>query len=429
MRDLVGKDALLQQRIEDAVRASAEKFGYMPLYTPGVESFELFTAKGTAGEAVKDEIYYFKDKSDRELGLRFEFTASLARVAATSQLRMPYKRYQIGEIYRYDRPQAKRYRAFNQADIDILGVSGLQAELELMLIAKEVLTTLNIDAKIKFNNRKLLQSILENYVKGKETESMRSIDKLDKLSEEDVKKELKEKGLDDSFLDLIKKNSLEDVAKLETVKYSDGLKEVNEFITMLEENKLDFVELDLSIARGLDYYTGTVFEIKVESGPSIGGGGRFDKLVEAYGGQATPAVGISFGISRIFDYLKEKDDKIVLDGVFLFGLGVSYSKVLKVADTFRKNGLNAEEDLLGKNISKNIDYAEKKGYRYVGIIGENEAKTNTITIKDLESGEQKTLPIAKAIAFVKQEDKKNPWVGKIEEFRKFMEKAQKKKEK
>ena len=419
MRDLVGKDALTQQKVEDAIRYASEKYGYLPLYTPAVESFELFTAKGTAGEAIKNEIYYFKDKSERELGLRFEFTASLARVAASSQLRMPFKRYQIGEVYRYDRPQAKRYRAFTQADIDILGVNGLQAELELMMVAKEVLGELGIDAKIKFNNRKLLQSVLENFAKGKEIEAMRTIDKLDKLSEEDVKKELQGKGINVEILDVIKQNSLEEVAKLETVKYSDGLKEVNDFITMLEENGLDkMVELELSLARGLEYYTGTVFEIKADNGPSIGGGGRFDKLIEAYGGQPTPAVGISFGVSRVFDFLSEKNEKILLDGVFLFGLGVSYAKVLEVAESFRKKDIDIETDLLGRNISKNLDYAQKKGYKFVGIIGETEAKTNTITIKDIENGEQKVLPISKAITFIKEGEKKNPFLEGLKRFRK-----------
>ena len=421
MRDLVGRDALLQQRVEDAVRAAAEKFGYLPLFTPGVESFELLSAKGAAGEDIKDEVYYFRDKSNRELGLRFEFTASLARVAAASQLRLPYKRYQIGEVYRYDRPQAQRYRAFDQADLDILGVAGKQAELELMLVVKEVLSTLNLEAKVKFNSRKLLQGVLEKFAKGKEVEAMRSIDKLDKMPEEEVKKELKGKGIDPEVLDFIKKNSLEDVAKIEGVKYSDGLKEVNEFLTMVEENKLDFVEFDLSLARGLEYYTGLVFEIKVEKGPSIGGGGRFDRLVELYGGQPTPAVGISFGISRIFDYLKEKGDKIVLDGVFLFGLGVPYGKVLSAAKSLRDRGIKVEEDLTGKNISKNLDFAQSKGYKYAGIIGENEAKKKAITIKNLETGEQKTLSIPKAAELLKKGDKENPWLVKVEEFRKLME--------
>ncbi len=418
MRDIVGKNAIVQQRVEDAVRCSAEKYGYLPLYTPAVESFELFTTKGTAGEAIKNEIYYFKDKSERELGLRFEFTASLARVAASSQLKLPFKRFQIGEVYRYDRPQAKRYRAFTQADIDILGVKGLEAELELMLIAKDVLSKLNIDAKIKFNNRKLLQSILEGFAKGKEIEAMRIIDKLDKFSEDDVKRELKEKGINPQIIDVVKKNSLDEISRLESVKYSDGLKEVNDFSEMLQGNELDFVELDLSLARGLEYYTGTVFEIKADNGPSIGGGGRFDRLIESYGGQTTPAVGISFGVSRIFDFLVEKNDKIALEGLFLFGLGIPYGKVISVAETFRNNGINTEQDLTGKNISKNLDYAQSKGYKYAGIIGENELKTNSITIKDIETGEQKILPISKAISFIKEGEKKNPFIEGLKKFRK-----------
>ena len=189
MRDLVGSDALIQEAIESNFREVFASYGYLPLYTPAVESFDLFKIKGAAGEAIKDEIYYFKDKSEREIALRFEFTASLARVAATQQLKMPFKRYQIGEVYRYDRPQAKRYRAFCQADIDILGVSGLSAELEVMLVVKDCFARLNLKPKVIYNSRKLLEEILNKYAKGKEVEAMRILDKMDKLEKKDIEKD------------------------------------------------------------------------------------------------------------------------------------------------------------------------------------------------------------------------------------------------
>lgn len=396
MRDLIGEDALLQQKIEDTIREVAELYGYAPLYTPAVESFELFKAKGSLGEAIKDEIYYFRDKGNREVALRFELTASLARIAAKSQLKMPFKRYQISEVYRYERPQAKRYRAFTQADLDILGIKSLKAELELMLVIRDIFLRLGIRPRVIFNSRNLMQELLSIFGKGKETEAMRIIDKTEKIGEDEVRKELKKIGVYEKIIDLIKSNSIEEISKVGGMENSIGLKEINEFLEIINANGLDFVELDLSLARGLDYYTGLVFEIKVGEGPSVGGGGRFDKLIEAYGGNPTPAVGIGLGVSRIFDFMKEKGKKKAVEGVYLFGLGAPYGKVLSIAQLLRSNGIRAENDLSEKSISKNLENAQKKGYTFVGIIGERELKKNLITVKNLKNGKQMTLPFAKS---------------------------------
>jgi len=333
MRDLIGSDALIQETIEGTFRKVFASYGYLPLYTPAVENFDLFKIKGGAGEAIKEEIYYFKDKSERELALRFEFTASLARVAATSQLKMPFKRYQIGEVYRYDRPQAKRYRAFYQADIDILGVSGLGAELEIMLIVKDCFTKIGLKPKVIFNSRKLLEEVLGKYAKGKEIEAMRALDKLDKMEKKDVKVMLEEKGIDSTVVDLMEKNSLIEIEKV-IGSSGNGVKEIKEFETLCKENKLDFVEFDSRLARGFEYYTGIVFEVKLDNGPSVGGGGRFDKLIGLYGGQETPAVGIGLGVSRIFDYLKEIGFKIKMEGLVLVGIGLEGNTLIKTANKF-----------------------------------------------------------------------------------------------
>lgn len=392
MRDLIGQDALIQEAIEARFRRVFAKYGYLPLYTPAVENFDLFKVKGAAGEAIKEEIYYFKDKSERELGLRFEFTASLARVASSEQLKMPFKRYQIGEVYRYDRPQAKRYRAFTQADIDILGVEGLGAELEVMQIVGDCFTSLGLKPKVIFNSRKLLNELFEKYAKGKEKEAMQILDKLDKVGKENVYSMLKEKKIDTKVLELIEKNDIEKITQILGQK-SEGVKEINEFNKMCKENGLNFVEFNSSLARGFDYYTGIVFEIKLDNGPSVGGGGRFDKLISKYGGKETPAIGIGLGVSRIFDYLKEKGFKIALDGLFLTGINVDRKELNKIASMLRESEIPCEVDLKGMNVGKAIEYAEKKGYTFVGLIGENELKSKTITIKNLKTGKQESVKI------------------------------------
>ncbi len=392
MRDLVGSDAMIQEFVEGNFRKTFASFGYYPFYTPAVENFDLFKVKGAAGEAIKEEIYYFKDKSERELALRFEFTASLARVAATTQLKMPFKRYQIGEVYRYDRPQAKRYRAFTQADIDILGVAGLEAEIEVMQVIRNCFDSLKLKPKVIFNSRKLLGEVLSKYAPGKEIEAMRILDKMDKLDKKEIKVMLEEKGIKSEVVDLIEKNSLIEIEKIVGID-SLGVKEIKEFTNLLKENKLDFVKFDARLARGFEYYIGIVFEIKLDNGPSVGGGGRFDKLVSTYGGQATPAVGVGLGVSRIFDYLKENGFVVGSSGLFLFGINTKSTELFKIADKLRKENVSVEVDLNSRNLSKNIEFAQKKGYKFVGIIGENEIKSNTITIKNILSGEQETLSL------------------------------------
>jgi histidyl-tRNA synthetase len=213
-RDLIGKDALLQKKVENAFENVFTKYGYMPLYTPAIENFDLFKVKGAAGDAIKEEIYYFKDKSERELGLRFEFTASLARIVATQQLKMPFKRYQIGEVYRYDRPQAKRYRAFNQADIDILGISGLDAEIEIMKVIRDCFSSLELKPRVIFNSRKLLNDLFNKFASGKEIEAMRILDKIDKIGKESVCEMLKEEGIDASVVDIIQENNIEKITQI-----------------------------------------------------------------------------------------------------------------------------------------------------------------------------------------------------------------------
>ena len=390
MRDLIGADACIQEYIEGSARKVFASYGYLPQYTPAVESFDLLAAKSAAGEEIKKEIYYFKDKGDRELGLRFDLTVPLGRVASSAQLKMPYKRYAIEEVYRYDRPQAKRYRAFKQADIDILGVSGLSAELEVMLVTRDIFDKLGLIPRVVFNSRKLLEELISSFAKGKEIEAMRILDKLDKVGEADCKAMLTEKGIDTSIVDVIVKNNLEEITQIVGQK-SEGLLEVKEFSKMCKENKLDFVEYNSALARGLEYYTGIVFEIKVDNGPSVGGGGRYDKLVANYGGQETPAVGISYGVSRLFDILKEKGFKVGQEGLFLTGIGIKSKELVKIGDSLRKEGIFVETDLAEKNLSKNIDFAEKKGYQYVGIIGENEIAEGKITIKNIKTGKQETI--------------------------------------
>lgn len=403
MRDFLPEQARKKKFIESVCRRVFESYGFQPIETPVIEELALLAKKGSAGEEIEKEIYSFKDKGDRDLGLRFDLTVPLARVAASnSQLRMPFKRYQIERVYRYDRPQAKRYREFTQADIDILGSESMLAEFECIAIASEICQKLGLEFSIAINSRKLLEQAAAycGVQKEKIADCFRIIDKLEKIGEDGVKKELKETGIDAKILGLIKEKNLKKIEELLVEKNLDleGLNDLETLMDLLKREKLDkFVELDLSLARGLAYYTGTVFEVRVKEGPSIGGGGRYDELIGLYGNRKIPAVGISFGIDRILDTIEEKLEVPKETRVLVCYLNEKFQmNALNLAQELRRQGIGTELDLMDRNISKNLEYANKAGIELVALIGEKEAEKNSFTVKNMKTGEQKTLKISEA---------------------------------
>ncbi|MFH0954774.1 MAG: histidine--tRNA ligase [Candidatus Micrarchaeota archaeon] len=396
MRDFLPDQMRVKQSIEDTCRNVFESFGFEPLQTPIVEDFGLLAKKGSGGEAIKNEIYYFKDKSDRELGLRFDLTVPLGRViASNSTLPKPFKRYQIGTVYRYDRPQAGRYREFTQCDVDIIGAAGILADFECLQIGCKVMQELQIDYWVVLNSRPLLEELAFScgVPKEKIADCFRSIDKLDKIGEKEVEEELKQCGIGKKILGVLKEKDLKKIKAV--LKNKKPMEEMEKLLELVKQNNLtEAVKLDLSLARGLEYYTGFVFEIKTKQGPSVGGGGRYDKLVELYGGQATPATGISFGVDRLLDVLEKQNKKVPPKSrVLVMAFTEKQSALaLKAADAFRQAGINAEFDLLSRNVSKNSEYCQKKGIRFLAIIGENEEKKGTVTVKDLQKKGQFDLP-------------------------------------
>ncbi len=403
MRDFLPKKARKKKFIESLCKQVFEKYGFAPIETPIVENLELLTAKGSAGEEIGKEIYSFKDKGNRDLGLRFDLTVPLARVIATNpQLKMPFKRYQIGRVYRYDQPQAKRYREFTQADIDIIGTNSKLADFECIAIAIKIMQQLTKDFYIIINSRKLLESIAKaNDVTKEQIENcFRALDKLDKIGVDGVKRELNTFGISNKILNAIQEtdlNKIETELKEKNISI-DGLNELNELLELLKDNNLNkFIKVDLSLARGLAYYTSTVFEIKVKKGPSVGAGGRYNKLISLYGGKDLPAVGISFGIDRLVDTVDETLKLATETKVFVLSIGNTKKEALKNAQLLREKGINVEIDLLNRSISKNLDYAGSKGIKFALIIGEKELKMNKFTLKNLESGESELLDFEKIL--------------------------------
>ena len=400
-RDLLPDEAIKYQIVTGILRRVYKKYGFGPLDTPAFESFGLFAAKGGVGEAVKDEIYYFKDKAKRELALRFEFTASLARVISNNiNLPKPFKRYQIGKVWRYDNPQALRWREFWQSDADIIGSSSELADVECLAVAVDCLRELGFKRfTIRMNDRRLTEEIFNSYgiPKGKMKEAFRIVDKLDKIGLEGVKKELTEKKIDPKKIQQMLSINGTNTQILKKLSKFENTMPLKWILKYAKELGIDnHLKIDLSLVRGLEYYTGPVFEIALGAKVSCGGGGRYDNLIKTMGGPDLPATGISFGLDRVISVMTEKRmfDDINEPGIFLIAVNdKTRNDVLNICKTLREKGVIAEFDLMNRPLSKQLQYANSIGIRYVGILGEKELRKKSIKLKNMKSGKEKLVKI------------------------------------
>jgi len=394
MRDSLPGDMRKLNYVISVVESVFKRYGYEPIDTPIMEDWALLSAKNSGGEELKKEIYYFKDKSDREIGLRYDLTVPAARIVASdSSVPKPFKRYSIGKVWRYDQPQAGRYREFWQADVDIFGSESPIADAEVIAVAVDCLKKLGLaDFRIRLNDRRVIErKVIDLGIKNP-LEVFRCIDKLEKLGEDCVIRELKEKGIESGKIEKLMKlvkSKPDEIGELESL-----VKELKNFGITKE------VSIDFSLVRGLDYYTGPVFEISA-GGISIGGGGRYDKLVETYGGKPTPAVGISLGVSRIIDEMEKKKLFEIEDypaKVFVCAVNDDVRKeTMKIAQELRAKGVAADFDIVGRNLRKQLDYVNAKNIPYAIVIGPNELKSKKLVLKDMKSGKESKLELEKII--------------------------------
>jgi histidyl-tRNA synthetase len=405
-----------RQYVLDKVRKVFELCGFDPVETPAFEEWQLLAAKSGGGEAIREEVYYFKDKSDRELGLRFDLTVPTARVIANNpSLPKPFKRYQIGNVWRYDRPGAGRYREFTQADVDIFACSSIEADTEIIFVAATCLSELGFnDFVVRVNSRKLIEElILEIGIEQEDIITVfRIIDKLDKIGEAGVKEELIQKGLGSTQINRILSIITSESDKIQTSSDSalEEMEKLQQMLKMLDGcGYKDNVKIDLSLVRGLEYYTGIVFEVIIKDAKSsIAGGGRYDKLIELYGGNPTPAVGISLGIERIVELMKERDmfnDKKTYTKIFVISIGKELKvqrQAMRIVSTLRSNGIATDYDIMSRNLSKQLDYAANKGISYVIFVGEKELEKNVIKLRNMQSGDEQEI---KLVGFDKEIEK------------------------
>lgn len=400
-RDLFPLEARKYQIVMDTLRRVYQKYGFRPLDTPAFENFGLFAAKGGVGDAVKDEIYYFKDKSNRELALRFEFTASLARFISNNiDIPKPFRRYQIGKVWRYDNPQALRWREFWQADVDVIGSKSTLADVECLAVAVDCLKELGFKKfTIRINDRKLTEALLIAYgvPKNKMKDAFRIIDKLDKIGIKGVKEELDKNNIDSKKIGqmlAIKGSNSKILKKVNPFDEFDTLKRILKYARKFGIDK--YLQIDLSLVRGLDYYTGPVYEIALGAKVSCGGGGRYDNLIKTMGGPDLPATGISFGLDRVVSVMTEKNmfKDMNIASVFLVAVNdIVRNDVIKISSDLRKKGVITEFDIMGRSLSKQLQYANALGIPYVAILGVKELSKKSISLKNMKTGKEKLVKI------------------------------------
>ena len=416
------------ERFFQVLRETYSLYGFTPLDTPVIESAEVLLAKG-GGETEK-QIYRF-EKGDSDLALRFDLTVPLAKYVALNygQLTFPFRRFQIGKVYRGERAQRGRFREFYQADIDIIGDGQLDIlnEAEIPAVIYRTFSTLGLKRfQIRVNNRKILNGFYAMLgLSEKAGDIMRTVDKLDKIGPEKVKTLLldEEIGLNEEQADeiltfiAIRGTNAEILEKLSVYQgrnelFDLGYEELKAVVSCLaafgvpEEN----FAVDLTIARGLDYYTGTVYETTMLDYPEIGSicsGGRYDNLAEYYTDKKLPGVGISIGATRLFYVLEEQgllnpNQPTAPADVLVIPMSDDFVKAVEVATALRDAGIRTQLYTEKKKFKAKIGYADKLGIPYVVFLGEDEIANNVITLKDMATGEQKTLPVCEAVALLKE---------------------------
>ncbi len=407
--ELLPNEQILFEQMKQKIEKTYQKFGFLPLDTPVLELSEILLAK--AGGETEKQIYRFQ-KGDTDISMRFDLTVPLAKYVAKNygNLSFPFRRYQIGKVYRGEKAQKGRFREFYQCDIDIIG----DGELDIINDAEIPSVIYNIIKEIGFddfticiNNRKILNGLFENInQKENSVEIMRIIDKLQKIEEEKVKEELKELNVEENsilkIMEFIKIDGTND-EKLEKLKnlnienetFKLGVEELSQvvkYIRIFGVPDTNF-KIDLTIARGLDYYTGTVYETFLNDYKEIGSvcsGGRYENLAEYYTDKKLPGVGISIGLTRLFYKLNElslmRVEKYSMADVLIIPMLEDLSRPIELASKLREKGINTEIYLNNKKAKTKFKYADKLKIPYVIAIGEDEINSNKLNVKNMETG-------------------------------------------
>jgi len=416
-RDFGPREMIRRNYIFDTIRGVFRRYGFLPIETPAMEN--LSTLLGKYGEEGDKLLFRVQNSGEKatlppEKGLRYDLTVPFARyvVQHRGEITFPFRRYQIQPVWRADRPQKGRYREFYQCDVDIIGSRSLLNEVELIRIVEEVFAALKVNVVLKVNNRKILAGIAETIGHAdRMTEITVAIDKLEKIGIEAVGVELAERGITAEAIQKLQPilalsgTNREKLTRLsEVIGASDtgalGIAEVAQILDYTDALGVGLdIELDLSLARGLNYYTGAIFEVKAKDFPigSICGGGRYDDLTGIFGMPDTSGVGISFGADRIYDVLTGLDlyppDAMQATRALLINFGGEAELAsLRLAAALRAAGVACEIYPEAAKMKKQLDYANRRGIPHVVLVGDNEVETRTAAVKDMTTGEQTHVP-------------------------------------
>lgn len=399
--DFLPKQQKIRNYINGVLKSTFEEFGYNPIETPILCYLDILTDKYDENNDIVKEIYKLSDQGERKLGLRYDLTVPFAKFIAINknEIKMPFKRYEINKVFRDGPIKVGRDREFTQCDVDVVGIGGQLIEAELVSLYVSAFNKLEIPIVIKYNNRKLMSGlIIESGVDEELVPEVTTIiDKKDKLSTMEFKEMLLEFGLSSesigklvNYFELDVKGLSDMFSDTTNERIKEGLEETKILKDYLVELDIDnYCLFDSSLARGQNYYTGNVFEVydkELRVTGSIGGGGRYDNMITDFinDGESYPAVGISFGLTSIFEILKNREDfkdKSSID-VYFIPMGTQI-ETLKIANKFREYGLNVEIDMMNRKLKKSLDFANKENIPYVIIVGENELVNNKVIIKDM----------------------------------------------
>ena len=425
VKDYTFKEMIKREDLVKKLKVVFERYGFSPFETPIIERYDVLTSKFGAGEDsdAASEIFKLKDQGERELGLRFELTLSMCRfVAMNPTIKLPFKRYEIGRVYRDGPIKLGRMREFIQCDVDIVGSKNMTADAEILLLGLDALKELGLDAYIIVNNRKILRGIMAScdVEEEKKNRAIIIIDKLSKIGPEGVQEELKNIGIKEEqtkkLLNIIStEKSFEETIKTLKENITDeegkqGIQEIQELFSYLTEEDKQNIKFNVSLARGLGYYTGTIFEgylrkSKVKS--AICGGGRYDDLISKLmnTNNPYPAIGISFGTVPILEAINLEEtetEKEVVTELFIIPIGNVQKEAMNIAKETRTKGIPTDIDIMNRALNKNLKYANSLNIPYVLFVGEDEIKNKTYKLRDMKTGEEQNLNVEEIIKKIKK---------------------------
>ncbi len=418
-KEYLPEEQIIREKIKSVLTKNFQKYGYKPIETTCLESYEVAANKYAGGDEILKETYTLTDQGDRKLCLRYELTFKLAKlIGLNPTIRMPFKRYEIGKVFRDGPVKVGRLREFTQCDVDVVGIKSVVADAEFMPLIFDVFKELELDVYVQANNRKLLFGILEfcNIEKEQFIDFALSLDKLEKFGEKEVRNELKEKRFDENSVDKVFEilngaskieNNEKKLNYLKTILKNnlsiDGLNELSEFYNFCKLfNAENNIIINPTLARGLGYYTSMMWEVYLKNSKiisSIAAGGRWDSMISGFleRSEDYPATGMAFGLDVIYEALKDKNNNLSEAVVKLYIIPINtLNDCLRIVTELRQNGINVDI-AFDKKLSKALDYANKELIPYVVVIGQKELDENRFKLKNMIDGKEKELTLKEIV--------------------------------